>query len=259
MSEKSLSQQRFAQYAQEYVRSQDHAKGVDLDLLVELAQPDPGSIVLDIATGGGHTALRFAPLVKRVIASDLTPQMLTAARQYIERQGVTNVFFSLAEAEHLPFRTGSFELVTCRIAPHHFRDVPRFVGEATRALKPGGLLLVQDHMLPEDNAAAEYLETFERLRDPSHRRAYTENEWLRTFEDAGLVVGHSERIEKRHAFSSWVERQGCPPRIVARLEAMLREAPPAAANWMRPLDVGMPSVNFANQHILIAGRKKRAP
>jgi len=73
------SQERFGRFAQAYVTSQAHAQGNDLDRLTELAQPEPDWIALDIATGGGHTALRFAPLVERVFATDITPKMLHAA------------------------------------------------------------------------------------------------------------------------------------------------------------------------------------
>ncbi len=253
---KALNQQRFGQFAQAYVASADHASQADLDLLVDLAQPQPGWVALDVATGGGHTALQFARHVARVVASDLTPNMLAAARRFIASQGIANVLFSLADAERLSFQAGSFDLVTCRIAPHHFTDVPAFVREAARSLKPGGMLVVQDHLLPEDPAVAEYVETFERLRDPSHQRACSKEEWMRLFTEAGLEAIHTAQIEKRHKFLPWVERQGCPPPVVARLEAMLRTTPAVAAGWMEPHAVGTPEASFANQHILIAGRKK---
>jgi ubiquinone/menaquinone biosynthesis C-methylase UbiE len=255
MSKKALSQERFGRHAQAYVTSQDHAVGSDLDRLLELARPAPGWAVLDIATGGGHTALHFAPDVARVIASDLTLKMLEAARAFISGRGVKNIQFSAAEAENLPFASATFDLVTCRIAPHHFTDCARFVGEAARLLKPGGLLLVQDHLLPEAAAAAEYLEEFERLRDPSHHQAFSQAGWIGMYQAAGLAIEHTERVGKRHQFVPWVERQGCPPEVVARLEELLRLAPPAAADWMQPQQVGTPEASFANQHLIILGRK----
>ena len=151
---KALSEERYSQYAQGYVSSQSHAKGYDLDRLVEIAKPQPTWKMLDIATGGGHTALKFAPLVKSVIASDLTEKMLTAAEAHIQEKGAVNVSFKIADAEDLPFENTRFDLVTCRIAPHHFPDVQKFTQEAARVLKPGGFLLVQDHVLPEDQKAA---------------------------------------------------------------------------------------------------------
>ena len=152
MQGKSLSQKRFGQFAEGYVTSQSHAKGYDLDRLVEIANPQTDWLVLDIATGGGHTALKFAPYVRQVIATDITPRMLSAAEKFICDKGVTNVAFEPADAEDLPFEDPVFDLVTCRIAPHHFPDCARFVQEGSRVLKPGGQLLVQDHLLPEHQA-----------------------------------------------------------------------------------------------------------
>src|SRR5690349_6361465 len=111
---KAHAQERFGQFAQGYVESKVHSSGGDLDRLVELAQPQPDWVMLDVATGGGHTALKFAPLVKKVVALDLTPQMLEAAEKFITSKGVTNVEFKQGDAESLPFETNTFDLVTCR-------------------------------------------------------------------------------------------------------------------------------------------------
>jgi ubiquinone/menaquinone biosynthesis C-methylase UbiE len=254
---KALSQQRYSKFAGGYVTSKAHAKGAELNRLVEIAQPQPDWIVLDVATGGGHTALQFAPLVAQVIATDITPKMLEAAKAYIVGLGVENVTFRLADAEDLPFEDKAFDLVTCRIAPHHFTDCARFVREGAGVLKPGGLLLVQDHVLPENERAARYVDRFERLRDPSHNRAYAESEWTRMFQEARLEVVHTEQITKEHEFLPWAERQGCTSGVIERLVSMMTQAPVAVIEWMQPRDFGTPQATFVNRHIIIAGRKGR--
>jgi ubiquinone/menaquinone biosynthesis C-methylase UbiE len=241
---KALSRQRYGKYAQRYVTSKT----------LEIGRPDSGWEALDVATGGGHTALKFAPYAARVVATDLTVEMLRAARAHLLAQGATNVWFVAADAEDLPFRTGKLELVTCRIAPHHFPNVPRFVAECARVLKPGGRLLVQDHVLPEDEQAAQYVDAFEKLRDPSHNRAFGEAEWRALFEGAGLTVERVEQVIKRHEFLPWAERQGCTPEVIARLESMLHQAPLLAAEWLQARDVGSPAATFVNHHIIISGR-----
>lgn len=251
---KALSKKRFNRFASRYVSSGTHAQGPELERLVEIVNPQPDWVVLDVATGGGHTALKFAPLVKRVVAIDITPGMLDAAKAFIIATGVINISFSLGDAENLPFRLGSFDLVTCRIAPHHFPEAFRFVMESVRVLKPGGTLLVQDHALPEDGAAARYIDTFERLRDPSHNRAFSESEWVEMYRAAGLTVELTEQIVKRHEFQPWAERQACMPQAVAQLVQMVAEAPDAVIEWMQPNGFGTPGAWFVNHHILIAGR-----
>ena len=252
---KSLSKERYGQLATGYVSSAAHSKGPDLDRLVEMASPREDWLALDVATGGGHTALKFAPWVKQVVATDIAAPMLEAARAFIGGRGVRNILFGIADAEHLPFAGGAFDVVTCRIAAHHFPDPARFVREGRRVLKEGGLLLVQDHVLPEEEGAARYVDAFERLRDPSHNRAYAKGEWIGLLRMAGLQVTGVEQIVKRHRFVPWTERQRCSSEVVRRLVRMMEDAPPGVVAWMEPRDFGTPGATFANRHILIVGGK----
>ena len=73
-----------------------------------------------------------------MIASDLTAEMLVEAAKLAKAKGFANMETAPADAEALPFEDARFDLVTCRIAPHHFPDIPTFVAEVWRTLKPGG-------------------------------------------------------------------------------------------------------------------------
>src|SRR5688572_26612527 len=117
---KALVQSQFGSSAEDYVSSRTHASGSDLTRLVELANLQGDERVLDVATGGGHTALAFARRAREVVAVDITERMLQVAEAFIREQGLTNVSFERADAEALPFPNESFDIVTCRIAPHHF-------------------------------------------------------------------------------------------------------------------------------------------
>jgi ubiquinone/menaquinone biosynthesis C-methylase UbiE len=252
---KAQAQARFSQYAQGYVESQRHAEGDDLERLLSIAQPQPEWNVLDIATGGGHTALKFAPLVRQVVALDLTLNMLQAARTFIRKQGMMNVEFSAGDAENLPFAARTFDLITCRIAPHHFPDCFRFVQECARVLKPGAVLLIEDNTVPEDDRAARYIDSFERLRDPSHQRMYADYEWRGMFLDAGLTIELTERITNPGTrLLPWAERQGCTPYVIERLHILLKQAPQAAGEWLRPQAAGTPDATFDHHYLIIAGR-----
>lgn len=231
---RDLSRRRFGAHAERYVSSPDHQTGESLDRLVALAAPRPEWRALDIATGGGHTALALAPLVREVVASDLTPGMLAAAERFIRGKGVTNVSFREADACALPFVDSEFDLVTCRVAPHHFPDAALFVRECARVVKSGGTVIVIDNVVPEDPAAASHINAVEKTRDPSHVRAYAEPEWVGFFRDAGLRVERVERFRKRRDFDFWTGMQSVDEPVKARLRAMFLEAPPEARTALAP-------------------------
>lgn len=253
----SLSRERYSRFAAAYVHSKTHATGPDLERLLQMARPERHWRVLDIATGGGHTALTFAPHVAAVVASDLTPAMLEQAAAHIHAQQVHNVTFREAAADDLPFAADSFELVTCRIAAHHFPDAQRFLHESARVLRPGGLLLLQDQILPVHRPSATWIDDFERLRDPSHHRAWSETAWRRMFARAGLRVEQHAQVVKRHNLQDWAQRQGQDAATIARLEALLRAAPTPAARWLAARGQGS-AASFLIRQLQLAGRKSPA-
>ena len=252
---KSLSQERYSRFARRYVESPDHAQGDDLEQLVWIAQPNVYWKVLDIATGGGHTALKFAPFVTEVLATDLTPNMLMEARRFTQSIKINNLTFLATDAEALSLPDARFDLITCRIAPHHFPNCKIFIHEAARVLKPGGILLIEDHMLPEEPITGDYIDEFERLRDPSHYHAFSRNQWIHMYNEAGLVVEQIETIRKRHDFTTWVERQSCSPQVIGKLIDMVIHAPQGVEDWLQPRDFPTQNASFAHIFIIISGRK----
>jgi protein-L-isoaspartate O-methyltransferase len=97
----SLVQRKFGEAAADYAASAVHARGPGLTRLIELVNPKPSWRVLDIATGAGHTALAFAPLVARVTASDITDAMLAEAKKLAAARGLVNFRTARASAETL--------------------------------------------------------------------------------------------------------------------------------------------------------------
>ncbi len=223
---KALAQAQFGPAAGAYVTSSTHAHGADLARLVELAAPAGHERLLDVATGGGHTALAFVPYVAHVVASDLTLPMLQAARTYLSAQGATQVAYLRCEAERLPVAPASFELITCRVAAHHFADVPAFVQSSASTLCPGGLLLISDHIGLEDAEQDAFMDRFERWRDPSHVRAYRFADWQRFCAEAGLrVVLMEADLREPYLFADWTARLRMPKAAQEELERWLLAAP----------------------------------
>ncbi len=206
-----------------YVKSTGHATGNDLARMVEIAAPKPADLLVDIATGGGHVAKTFAPHVSQVIATDLTPQILQYAGAFFAELGLGNVETMIADAEELPFADSSIDIVTCRIAPHHFPHPERFINEVVRMLRPGGRFVLVDSTVPEGEAGV-FFNRFEKLRDPSHVRSLTIGEWEGLMGGAGLTIGVVETFAKRHDFDDWTSRSRMSAEDKAELEQMMLTA-----------------------------------
>jgi ubiquinone/menaquinone biosynthesis C-methylase UbiE len=228
---KSLVQEQFGATAQTYLTSKPHAQGKSLDRLIELTQPKPDWQVLDVATGAGHTAYAFAPHVARVWATDITEEMLALVRKETGKRGLTNVRVAHAKAEALPFEDDTFDLVTCRIAPHHFESIALFLDEARRVLKRGGTFALVDNVVPE-GSVGDYVNAFERFRDPSHLRAWPMQEWRDAFAQHGFAIAHEEQLGKTMEFSSWAARHDATMQQLLR--AMLAQATPDVAAVLAP-------------------------
>lgn len=228
---RSLSQEQFGANAKEYIASRPHAQGKSLDRMVELTEPKPDWRVLDIATGAGHVAYAFAPHVARVWATDITEEMLAIVRAEAAKRGLANIRTAFAKAEALPFEDESFDLVTSRIAPHHFDSIPAFLAETRRVLKPGGVFALVDNVVPA-GSVGDYINAFERFRDPSHLRAWYMEEWRQAIAAANLNVTHEEELPKTMEFASWAARHDA--NMQAFLRAMLKQATPAVQAVLSP-------------------------
>ncbi len=202
---KDAVRQQYGSVGDAYVRSVGHATGSDLGRMVAVAEPKPDDVMLDIATGGGHVARVFATHVASVVASDLTPGILEHAAAALADWGLKNVTTAVADAEELPFDDMSFDIVTCRIAPHHFPRPDAFVREVARVLRPGGRFVLVDSTVPEGDDG-DFFNRFEKLRDPSHVRSLTIAEWQDLLVGAGFRVGVAESFAKTHDFADWTAR-----------------------------------------------------
>jgi SAM-dependent methyltransferase len=189
----------WSERAEAYRGAVDQREGDDLELLVSWAE---GETALDVATGGGHTANRLRKAGFRVTTLDPAPGMGADV---------------LARAEDIPFADSSFDVVACRIAPHHFEDVEAAVREMARVTRR--LVLIEDTLF-----ASEQVEDAERLRDPTHVRSYTEAEWRSLIEGSGLALEQVEIREKRRPLDAWLARTETTGQEAEQVKALLADA-----------------------------------
>jgi ubiquinone/menaquinone biosynthesis C-methylase UbiE len=191
-SKQSASAAQFDRQSDRYGKSHILADTQDVALgLKGVAMPLNGT-ALDVATGGGHTALWLARQGWKVTAGDIAPRMLENAQKLCADSGF-RIQPRLFPAESIPFDDGAFDLVTVRVAPHHFSSPAKFIEETSRVLKHGGHFLLIDGSVPDDDPETEeWLHWVEKWRDPSHGRLLSRKAWEELVRRAGLLVLRSE-------------------------------------------------------------------
>ena len=224
---------QFGREAEKYLTSTTHADPGSLAHCVDLAKPNGGRF-LDIATGAGHLAFAFAPLMSEVIALDITEAMLEIVERESVARGLGNISTVLAPAEELPFPAEHFEGVGCRVAPHHFHDVRAFVAEVVRVLKPGGFFILVDTLGIDDPLHDEALQHLETIRDPSHVRNLTPAAWVQLLEESGLAVEAQEIGSQVHETEVWLDRMSVEEPTRSRIHEIIRHSEGALREYLEP-------------------------
>ena len=249
---------QFDRMSQAYADNPGHARGADLEIVLDFLQPNSEMRVLDLATGPGHTAAAIAPFVREVIASDIAPAMLERAAELATRRGLANMRVERIDAESIGYPDASFDAVTVRVAPHHFLDVGKAVREVARVLRPGGVFVLEDSVAPDDRRLDDYLNALERLRDPTHVRSLNRVEWEAHLRDAHLDLARTAIYRKEHGVDEWLATAGVAPAVDREVRAMLASATAdAIARFAIAFDEQHRPTRFTDEKI-IARAEKRA-
>ena len=209
--------------AERYRTSLTHATGDDLDAVVELCNPHEGVKVLDVATGGGHVARRLREHGAEVVTTDQSPGMQPDV---------------VCPAEHLPFADGSFDVVVSRIAAHHFTNLGQAMGEIARV--SNRVVVIEDMLYRTEEE-----QVAEKLRDPTHVRSLTTEEWHELLESAALEVEQELFFSKEHDMDEWLARTGCTGDDAARVRELL--APVSSADGK----------TWSNDYVVVKARKSQ--
>jgi SAM-dependent methyltransferase len=196
----------WSERAQAYRDSPAHREGPDLDLIVEWAAG--ATTALDVGTGGGHVARRLREAGLQVVTTDPAPGMQPDL---------------VSRSEELPFADGSFDVVVSRLAAHHFED-------ATKALREMARVARRTVIVVDNTFGGDALEEAERLRDGSHVRCYSVDEWHGLFTGAGLVLADERSLPQRVEIEPWLDRAGCAGAQAERVRELV--AARSADGWV---------------------------
>ncbi len=209
---------QFGPRAKAYVESAVHSQGADLEAIGMLAHNS--ELALDLGAGGGHVAYALARHARRVIASDLSSEMLAAVARTAREKGLSNIETAQAPAEHLPFEDETFDFVASRFSAHHWRDFDAGLREARRTLKRGGRAAFVDVYAPGQALFDTHLQAVELLRDHSHVRDYTSAQWLDTLGRSGFAIDACRTWRLRMDFPVWIARMQTPQENVKAIRAL---------------------------------------
>nr|WP_198980985.1 class I SAM-dependent methyltransferase [Herbaspirillum sp. ASV7] len=224
-SHQQVVTEQFGSTAAAYLTSAVHAQGADLQELAQIAAAIPQARVLDLGCGGGHASFAVAPVVEKVIAYDLSAEMLDVVASAARERGLDNLAVRQGSADRLAFPDASFDLVCTRFSVHHWRNVPQALREILRVLKPGGRFIVIDTAAPADVLADTYVQAIELLRDTSHVRNISLNSWRKLLRQAGFEIASDKTWKLRLEFATWVARMRTPADNITAIKALWKSAP----------------------------------
>lgn len=163
-----------------------------LDTIVEHAQPKSSERWFEGACGSGIISRRLAQLAESVHGVDLTRSMVETARREAAAAALENVTFEVDDATATPLPDASFDGAVTRFSVHHIPFPARLIIELTRLVRPGGKVVVLDHLADEDAESRSWVQEIERLRDPSHWACLSAAHLRRIGTDAGLELGSEQ-------------------------------------------------------------------
>lgn len=230
----------------------------DVSLLISHAGEAKEKRALDVATGGGHTAIALARVGATVTAIDRTYEMLEAASGFATENGVT-IEFVQCPAEELRFESESFDLVTCRGAPHRLADPRSFVAEAGRVLSQEGRLLVIDDIAPAEPDGAQAVNEVGQRLDSSHIEAYSVYRWIDWLVGTGFDPDLLIRWRRTEPFRDRAEHAGLSESEISELEADIRSFPESVKAYLRTRFADGQLVSMDREVALFGARRTDLP
>lgn len=229
-----LNQERFSRTAEAFAASAALGKLSPLESLLRLAAPTSVDRLLDVACGPGRLLSMFRPHVRIAVGIDLTMEMLSIAQREHRKRGMGTIALVRGEAEQLPFRDHTFDLVTTTLAIHHYGNPRGVLEEMVRVCRPGGKIAVGDIVGSKDEAKRARQNEIERLRDPSHVEALSAAGLEALLTSTGLVIVGSEAGVQGRDLEEWCQVGGTAPRVSAQIREMLLESQPGDRAGMNP-------------------------
>lgn len=210
--------------------------------------------VLETAAGTCICGRALAPFVKDITCLDLTEEMLAQGKKLAAETQIKNISFETGNAEDLPYKAETFDLVITRLSFHHFINPEKPFQEMQRVLKKGGKMVVWD-MEATVEPLREIDDKIEKMRDPSHTRILSRKEFERFFQkNFSLQCEESTLVPVN--LKKWMELTDTPEEIQREIvELMENDLAGGRKTGFSPY-IKNSQIMFDHRWLLLIGIKK---
>jgi SAM-dependent methyltransferase len=196
----------FDSQAPKFERAPVQSDPVALARLVQEAALPRGGLVLDAGCGPGLVSASLLDAGFRVVGADLSREMIERAQKRCAAHGDRAKFLQISVFEHHLDDLGPFDAALSRYVLHHVVEPSAFVARQVELLRPGGVLVVNDHLTDPDPDRAEHHRSLEWSRDHTHTRSLTGGTIVDLFAAADLreirLIEESYDLD----FDEWFDR-----------------------------------------------------
>ncbi len=223
----------------------------EAQLVIDFLKPMPGAHVLDLATHHGDTAIALAQVGCRVTAIDSSEKAIEKCKEVLQEKNISNVKALIMDAENLNFGETKFDGATCRMATHHFDDVPRALKQVASVLKENAPLIIADSISPDNRALGEFLMKIGRLRDSTFKTLYTVDDWRKLLQDNGLkLVDYALTKDTRDA-TRWLAHSPLSDEQKGRIHEAFVKSDQGTKDYLQTKIVDGKIIEFTDDKILI--------
>jgi SAM-dependent methyltransferase len=246
----------FDSQAPKFERAPVQSDPAALERLVRESDLPPGGLVLDGGCGPGLVASALLDSGLRVVGVDLSREMIERARKRCESVGERATFLQVSVFDPSLEPHGPFDGAISRYVLHHVLDPAAFVARQVELLRPGGVLVVSDHLTDPDPERADHHARLERARDRSHTRSLTGGQIVDLFAAAGL--SDLSLVEEAYDldFDEWFDR-GSPDDTKENVRAALLSGPRVRGFFPDPRADG--SIRMQGIRAIVRGIKPGTP
>ena len=212
--------------------------------LLDLTQLKPDWRILAAVGSSENLAIPVAPHVNHVTQICATAAQAQEIEQMATKATISNIACSIHAADDLPYEANSFDLLLCHQFTHRMINTEAWLLQTARVLKSRGLIAISTYLVPgtrlrgkkarQLRLAAEYVNAFCQLRDPTHRQYYSQSGWEDLLLKAGFEIQQVQTAERQFDFSLWAGEAALSPKDRLRLKAMLVQAPEKAHEFLTP-------------------------